>query len=656
MNEPILKINNFSGINDKGMFWLDGFVPKFYGGQSVLEQANYANYFLSEDTTGFAGLNNPAAMADYIYNVVVATVVVDSVKRVALINSNASIYSIDPLGMDHEGIIHTFAQTGSGADALAAISGPDVIQSKSGNLLYTLANHVGVGFVGIAKAGSGATLIIDTDGRDMSTLGVTTSAGSNKIYNLSKKEEYTITSLSNESATKDGMNFDAGSTTPAAGDIFMVFVDNRFKFTTSSVVNNHFLGQDNSLIWQRPIISWNDAYYMLNGNYISKLAKDDATWTSDILDEEHKQLPDLAQGYNLSYNQDKMVVLANVRGRGMILLWNGFTPAWNNIINTEYPPSACVRYKDGWIITIGETLYYTNGYSLEYLTKLPDSESLTTQGIARKSIELFDEKIYVLRKNAYNTARVNSGLYIYDFKTGWTYSRLKNGTKSSNTPQMIFNSFTQQGNSSFQYMFLVGSDDTSTHTDFICKHYPMNSEISSAIFFIELPHKMNIGTIEIGITPKISEINSRIYNSTVVVNYGDGNYPLYRQSTFGAGSTTSLIKAQAGNNYPAKVGQLIEVQNGNIGGERTYITAIANQDTATEEWAISPALTATPTANQGDFSKLNLYLSESKTISNYNMTKDLIFNVNGIFTDKLVFEVYIKGTGQGLDITHINIY
>ncbi len=46
MNEPILKINKFSGINDNGMFWLDGFVPKFYGGQSVLEQANYANYFL----------------------------------------------------------------------------------------------------------------------------------------------------------------------------------------------------------------------------------------------------------------------------------------------------------------------------------------------------------------------------------------------------------------------------------------------------------------------------------------------------------------------------------------------------------------------------------------------------------------------------------
>lgn len=644
--KPIATIKNFSGMNDNGIFWLDGFRPKMYGGQSALQQASGRTFLASEKTTGFTGFTQLVTMADYSFG---------GGDRVVGINADNDLYSFHQFSTSlHEGKIHDFANTtGSGTDYLFFIYGPEVIQTKSGNLLFSSANHLGVGFIGQAAAGTGATAIVDSAGRDLSTLGVSTSAGSNKVYNITKKEEFTITSLSNGAATKDKMNFNAGTTTPAANDYFFVWVDNRFKFGTQSVADNHFVGQDTTIYWERPIIKWNDAYYALNGNWISKLAQDDTTWTSDILVEQHKQLPDTVQGINISYNQDKMLVIGEQQGRGLILTWDGYSPGWTSILNTEYPPSACVRYKDGWIITIGSKIYYTNGYSLEFITTITDGDQ-TTVTIKRKGLEIYEEKLYVV-VNYVDAGRLRNGVHVYDFKTGWYYLRGYNGVGSTGNVWMIFNSFVRGYQSSSQYMLISGQDSGyATNYNYISRIYETSGKKSSAIFYIKLPQRMNVGLVELSITSRLNNYQTNIGSATISVNYGNGNKPLFHQFSSGANSTATLLKDQYGADYTASVGQLIQFANGDVGGERSYITSIASPGVQAEEWTISPALSAVPNTNT-TFLRYNLYSAGSKTINNQNIDTELLYNIPGFYSDKLFLEVYVDGD-YNFDITGINIY
>ena len=126
------------------------------------------------------------------------------------------------------------------------------------------------------------------------------------------------------------------------------------------------------------------------------------------------------------------------------------------------------------------------------------------------------------------------------------------------------------------------------------------------------------------------------------------------------GSTTTTIKNNQGNlnGRAGVIGREIRVYNGDAGGERSYITEIANAGTNTETWTISPALSSAPTDGT-EIRMYNLKKVDTKTVDPDNIQEQLVFDVRGIYTDELVFEVVMNGLSTGevnLDILSIDIY
>ncbi len=170
----------------------------------------------------------------------------------------------------------------------------------------------------------------------------------------------------------------------------------------------------------------------------------------------------------------------------------------------------------------------------------------------------------------------------------------------------------------------------------------------------------NIKQIELHLAPSFQLDKSDKNNVSVTLNVGTGKGFLATRTQAGSGSTTTSIKntLAADTRYVGVVGQEIRLNHGDAGGERSYITEIANAGTNTETWTISPALSSAPT-NGTEIRMYNLKKVETKIVDPDNIQEYLVYNVEGIRTDELVFEIVMDGVSTGevnLDILSIDIY
>ena len=640
--KPIFTIDKFSNMHDKGVYYLEGLTSYDAGGQSLLSPTWQSNYLLSNSTTGFTNLGTINGFTPIGYNG-------DNTFNQHIIGiSTDRLFDFDKLDINNLGELHQLYAGGTATDEIKASAYPDVQATIDNNILYSSAHHLGVGWLGICATGSGTTLIVDNAGRDFTTLGVSTSNGSNKVINLNTKEEFTITSITTTNSTNDTLNFTAGTNTNTAGDLFVVFVDNRFKFNVENSRGEQFANQDKPSEWKRQIKLIDNYYYILNGNYLARLGYDESTWTSDVLDETAKQLPKKHQAVCFDDNQGKILVGASYEGKGVLLLTNGWDDGWASKIIIEREPTAIRAYLNGWLVFVGDSIFYTNGYSITPMIDLPDAGSFTHSAIVHyNGVEIIQNNIIfsVQSDSLYN--RKKNGIYIYNTDKGLTYVPLDQNGKYNyystmgaliQTYDRVYVGFSTSGNYYFGLITNSGSEESST------------------IFYQKLPDRMHLSKIEINLSPKFDNYGLQSGNVTVTVNVGEGNKPLWSYGTIGSGSTTTSIINTNGVYTSGNVGDEILIMNGNTAGERSYITAVSNQGTATETWTISPALSADPTGDKVNLIRVKKL--DSKTINVLDIDDKLVFPIDGFYSDKVYIEVILKSESVNslLDINSIRVY
>ena len=614
-NKPKITIKNFSGMGDDGVYYLEGMSARKIQGQGILTPSWWNQFRYSEGTTGFTNMEVIKAFDRLDF---------PSTGDIVGIDGTGEIVHFDDNGVSADGIIHTVGTPSNN---------PDLITTKNNNLLYTSAQYLGIGRTFTATGGSTTTIVDSTT--DFTALGY---ADGDTLYNFTNGEEYTIDTGGVGTTTLTLVT----GTACNSGDKFIVFDDNWKDLVETSA----------SQIRQIKLLG--DEYWVLANDNIASLNVDESTFSATA-----KEIPDSMEAKCFDTNQDRMLVGAEFNEKGTLLLWDTYSDGYLSIIEVDKTPDAIRAYSNGWVVVIGARLYFTDGYQLKLIARYPDSyNSALSVNANYNSIDVIDDKVLVASAfTRYN--RMNDGIMIYDMSTGWTFAPF---TNSSNSDKYVLDASNvgavkviNTGTSTFIFTaFDAGSESTNQYCINRLGESGSTDEYS-AIFYIKLPNKMKINTIELNLGFKYDapiQITSST-DATVKVNYGDARRPLYDLSSVGAGSTTTVINNTNGASLQGYVGQQIRMMNDDVAGERRYIDSIANAGTANEAWTLSSALSATP-ASGVEIQRTNLYKTEIKTITNMYMPDNLTFNVSDFYSDKLFIEI-IGGT-ERLDIHSINIY
>jgi len=660
---PKITLDNFQLMGEGTTYWLENFDVEKIGGKNVLKNSyNYTKRYDNDDTYGtdFTNLTTIQAFSHFIE--------LNGDKNLVAFNGQ-HIFMFPVLVQNNaKGEIHSRTISGSSTNQVIGCNYSDLVTTKEGNLLYTSANHLGIGVYGKCKTGSGTTKIVDSAGRNFTTLGVlNTGSGATApakyVYNLNNKERYEVTSITTTNATNDTLNFSAGTSNDADNE-YIVFVDNgwtgaaNFKFNSSTSRDGQFKGQDGANSWKRQIELFGDDYFILNGNYLATLNIDMTTWAYDA-----KQLPYSTQATSVSVNNGQMLVGGDYFDNGKLLLWDGYTSGWNSIMDIDLPPVAIVPYNNGWLYTDSLNIYFTNGYERQFISKLPDSNSFYSYTAFNfNSLLINEDKIYIYN-GRYSYNRSKCGIYVYSLtEDGWTF-----------IPQIDKNSKYEYDSSSLTalYGFIDNNRTYILYSNYDSISYitrdSKSARQSIATLYIKLPQKMRLNKIELNIDQKLNaempDITSSFSNN-IYLSIGQGRRPLWTYIQASSASTASSIVNSLGDVYPAKVGQKLTIVDANtsdaIGGEFSWITGITNAGTNTETWAISPSLSAdiTDTVN---ILVQDVYLQGTRVIafdSDINFNETLQWDVKDFFSDKLFIDIIVNSdnTMTPLQINSVNIY
>ena len=642
MATPKINIKNFSGMGN-GTYYLDRMESQKIAGQDILTTGWNTSKYVDENDTGFGSLNVIDAFNHISYGSTTA------LNNHVLAMGAGIIFDFHAyLPTNNLGILNTVATTGSGTDAIAASVYPDITTTTNNHILYTSAGHLGRGYVGTATGGSTTTLIDTTVNFD-SDLGMSTTAGINKVYNATNKEIYTITSITTTTNTNDTINFST-TTTAAAGDIYIAFRDNFQKFGVTNALNNHFVGQPATTSWVRQIKLLGDDYWALNGNYISSLNIDESTWA-----EEAKQLPYQTQATCFDINNANMLVGGNYQGQGKLMLWDTYSAGWLSILDIDMPPDSIRAYGSGWIVMTHNKMFYTDGYQINILTSVPDMDDFSTIfNTHYNGIEVIGKNI-IISADPDKRNRARAGIWIYNIDKGWSYTPFDNDNGAVYTGGVgaVGKIFT----GSTPYLFTSVNDNLGTNNYIINNIFQASGTKYSAMFYIKLPEKMRISSLELNLSPTYNNFANSNGTTDVTVSYGDGKDSLWDDGTVKTGSSASSIINSDGVAYPASVGQEVTILQGNTGGEKTWIQSITGAGTDAETWAVSPSLSGTPDTG-AMMSIANLNFSETKTITSTNVSDSLMYNVSDFYSDNLLIEVSfeVKTGATTLDLHSINIY
>lgn len=654
MSKPLITIDQFVGMSDDGgIFYNEGFLPQKINGKNVFEETFKCSKVVDSTSTGFSSMTGSVSS---IYNYYFSS----DYTGLLMVDSSGNIFGHSYYSTA-DGKLHTIQTTATGYS--------DIIQTKNGNLLYTSGSYLGVGYYGICKTGSGTTAIVDTAGRNFATLGVVVGGAThNKITNLRTGIEYTITGIVNGDATNDKVTFSASGTNDnQEGDIFILWIDDKAwtgtatYFTTTAYPQ--FRGQEPELSFRRQIKLYGDVYYSLNGNYLAQLSSDETT-----LDDNYKQLPYRYQARAFDINSSKILVSATVDGRGKLLLWDGYSDGWNNILDIDAVCYALCSYGSGWLVFYNNTFYYTDGYQIQpisspYPDDRPTSNSYNITPYGFGSLIVYGGRFFITN-SVQNFSRINTGVLIYDSKSGWVF------VPSEFSSRKQFKSYYPTAISVSSYwsgIFVAGniginllSDNGNEDSDYKNK---------ALMFYLYGGENFGIGQIELDIS---NNLRSYLEGSTtkptrtkITVSVGDvknGAFQYVQSKASGINATTN-IDVNGTTFLGAEVGDEVQILEGTCSGERTFITAITNPGTTTESWTVSPALSATEASELAINMKLiKVRRCETKIIDGDNLNEPIKFDCNGNMSSKALVEIVVHGITTGtyqsfpVSINSIKVY
>lgn len=632
--KPIIQIDKFSGAGQNGILYCQGFYPEVDNQKSVMGEGFVTANVFNTATTGFSNVSNiygaialsTLANQDNVYNLYIEG------------GYNQKIWAYQALGNTiKDGQIHL-----NSLSSTYYCLYPDIIETTLGNILYPSGRNIGRG-VRFKATGGSTTTIIDTT-KDFTTLGYT--AG-DKVTNLKTGIEYTLTVVGTDTLT-----FVAnGTNTTESGDECITWQDDRFETAIGKAS-----WQRDEVYWVKQIKLYGDLYYFTNGNYLGQILGDESA-----VDKDFKQLPAKHQAIALSVNNAKILVSANINGKGALLLWDGYSDGWNNIIKTDAPVSSLVEYNSGWIYVLKGNVYYTDGWQVQRLYGLNQTRNIPSQSlnpVSHNGMVISDGFLYIANYSSDNNLLEN-GVYTIDLNNvnnGFSLIKIMINGRTTGYPYSIFI------NNRFSDTTTIEIGCGNGVSSIKPLDYGANYQDKSLIMSIPLPDQMKINGIGLNLSRYLKSINQDLSYANlrkIGVSIGDGNRGLINLVSVGVGNTKSIVIN--GLIYPNnEIGDEIYVYDTDspVYSERTFITDITGKGTSAETWSISPDLSdATDTST--NLKMIRVKSLGIKTID-YNDLKDEIFffTPNALMTNKLFIEIvfYSGANSMPLNINEINIY
>jgi hypothetical protein len=685
MTDPIITIDEFAGMGDGNLVYNSGFSPEVINGKSIM-------------TSGFTTRNLvPKSFFDTIADDISAFI---NIKDGDYLLSMASgkIYANDLKDDITNGLIHSITISG---DTYSSTY-PDIFETENTDIIYTSANHVGYAIFSEATGGSTTTLVDTTKHFGGSNQGVydagTTYSQYDYVYyegvwyaaiqsttgnlpivaaywletipnevavgdsvtNLTTGKEEAITSITTTTYQNDTLNFDA-TTATSSSDEYIAWQDDKHDLMDGITAQSW---QPSTPIWKRQIKQYSNQYFILNGNYIATLSSDGNT-----LDNTFKQLPLRNQAMCMEVSNDKLLVSSEYKGRGKLNLWDSSTGQWANIIEFDYPVTALISYKSGWLFVSHGTLYYTDGYQIEVLSKLNLADNLIyftdlLQPTYFNGIFYFNNKLY-FASSAEDFNLVDNGVFCFDFEKGWTFIENNAGY------DYIFGKERAYciGICEYARDIVVGGESTinEIRIGYTQSYNYSNGKIPySFINYVNLPQKTQIKGVGLNLLRPIKDyLSDRAEKKTkVYVNIGDGGRGLLDFFYISeASGTANKLKVNGTLHKNNEVGdEIIIVEDSNsesiYKGDRFFITAIENQGLATEEWTLDRNMVGTFT---GDIKVLRVKNVETKEVSYDELNDEIMFMGSsfGFLSNKMFLEVVVvddEDNPMPISISSIKIY
>jgi len=636
---------------DGGTFYIDGFTIENENGIMSIDESYKITEVASTATTNFSNLGNVMAKI-YVYSLTNSTLAATT--AYTLMFDGTRFYTADSGTSNiYEGEIG--GQTATGI--YKPSKKPDLFQLPSGNILFTSSRHLGLIVRGLAKTGSGTAKIIDTDGRDLSTLGLSTVAPNNKVVNLKTGVQYTITSITTTNETNDTLNFSTG-TAVAENDEFMGFVYTKLDFNYVNGISGdevtipNFAGQQSQEYWTRQINQYGNQYMISNGNYIALLANDEETF-----DATYKQLIVGFQliAFNPNSVDNVLVSAVSNKGLGHLLLWDGSSDGWQQILNLDSAPNAVHNVGSGWSYLLDGVVYFTDGLNIQKLVSWAENSGKSAYNTTNfNGITSYNGVYYFCVEGSMSGDRSTHGVLVFNPQIGLTFFKTKaNGiaykipycidvkTEASLSAIYSTNCILEVAGQGFYNQVLFNTPSTDT------------KDYHSYLTLVDLGQETQINQIWLNIKRGTKSVlgNRDLKNATISVNYGNNYNPIMGYGKANITSTTAVANVN-GDIYPGVVGQEIEFLTGNVAGQRTFIQSIENAGTITETWVISPALSTT--GNDCEYRAWGLKNAETKTITLNDISKPVVFNTNFI-GDKLWLEIIVRGTANSFPVSINNI-
>ena len=655
LEKPLITIDKFGLMGDGGAFYSEGMAVRNNGSQLDEEYDAAEDFYAGQSGFSSVGiirkvLNVPSYNGSSGYNII--------------LDNQGRLFIYDSLGV---GIV-----TNKHISTIVGYSQfPDMALLYDGNIIVSNQSSLGLLVRGACKTGSGNTSIVDTDGRNFATYGVSISSPNNKVVNLKTGEEFTITGITTTTSTNDTLTFSAGSNTNTANDEFMVIVgtakgtingDAATDFDLSDDIT-FFKGQITESQFKRQIVEYDDGFYILNGNYLARFEIISGVYTMET---NYKQLPFKNQAEAISVNTDKIIVSSYDSDGGYILYWDGFQDGWVNILPTDIHTMALTHYQDGWLYILNGILFYTNGFSISEISKLPEAKRIGVNNnnpyhpIDFNGLKVYNGILYSAISYD-NSSNISPAVYVFDFKYGWSKVPILKGGRFFGTPYSIFIEKLTQSSISYSEEILIGGDGTLNNIDTDRPSYTANKSKSYKLL-IPTNQVIKVKAIGINLGYKVSEYLNALSTdkqTKISVNVGDGKF-----GYIGKAETTSFGYGINGFTLPGtgivptykglRVGDEIQILDGNSSGDRTYISNIIDTSVS-----VLPLLSTSDISSSHFFKIIKVKEAETKTI-NYDETgEEIVFYFNKAFqSNKLLLEIVIHGIANSFPISifNINIY
>lgn len=650
LSKPIAEINTFSGMSDQGgIYNIDGFSVEVDNGVSSLDENFLASEIINSSTTGYTNIGGIAAIK-YVYPLPNSTISASS-GYTLMLNDGCLLHSYDLAGSMYQGFVGGVSSSGT----YLFCQKPDLFVLPSGNIIYSSSRHLTLGVRGLCKT-TATDKIIDKAGRNFTTLGL---VAGQKITNLKTGSVYTITSVSTTDSTNDTLNFTAiGATTNTTNDEFLGIVLTKWDFNYVDGVSGTpvaiptFQGQTYQAYWSRPIQQYGDQYMILSGNYIALLANDEVT-----MDSTYKQLPIGYQGLTFSVNGSIILVSAHdINGRGKLLLWDGSTEGWNEIIDVATPPQSLSPYNNGWVYLSDGIIYFTDGRNTQKLAGFSDNRYLRNglNSAPNNGIVNLKDVFYFAVRNVQLNRDIN-GVLVFDRTNGITQFKCKALGRGFAIP----NCLAVKSNASVSSIYSTNNDieigcngSLNNLNDF--QSSSSTSDFKSFIYVLDFKQETQVKEVWLNLRKTLNTFfsNRALKNTTISVNYGNDSQPILKYGQIGSNTTTTATNP-SGASYPGIVGEEIEITSGACAGQRTFITGITNPGTSSEAWTLSPAL-STASASSSDIRVWSVVAGETKTLTLDQLNKPIRFNTNFIGS-KMYLEVVVRGIANSFPVSITNI-